>query len=99
MVIAAIILGITSIIVSLFSIISYGLGSFFGIAIGIVGFVCGYVGKKQNNTKMSANIGIIISLIGCSLGCIIFSIYINKTGKNAIDGLKGIITSFSDISK
>lgn len=89
-------LGCTSVIISFISLFGNGIVSILGIAVGTIGFICGYIGKKGLEIKEQNKIyqvGIILSVIGLSLSFIVFAIFFANMSKKTIEGVTGLYNS------
>lgn len=80
--IASLIIGITSILISLFSFFGSGLICVFSIILGIFGFCVGYFVYKEKDHTTNATVGMITSLCGFCFGFVLFALYIDKTSQS-----------------
>lgn len=89
-------LGLTSIVVFFVSVFANGVVAFLGMAIGTIGFACGYMGKKKLKEGKGNGLfqgGIILSVIGVSLSLVAIAVFIANLSNSAIEGVSGLYNS------
>lgn len=89
-------LGITSIIISTVSLFTNNIVSILGILIGLVGFICGYVGKRTLEVKEYHKVyqaGMILSVIGLSISFIILAVFIANISTKTAEEVTSLYNS------
>lgn len=69
MAVAALVLGIIGLVVSIFS---FGVLGWVGAALSLIGIILGAVGRKDPEKKKLATGGLVVSIIGFILGVVLF---------------------------
>lgn len=92
-------LGITSIIVSSISLFTNNIVSVLGVLIGLIGFICGYVGKRTLEAKEYHKVyqtGMILSVIGLSISFVVLAVFFANISTKTAEGVTNLYNFIVD---